>query len=52
MNWDKYYEERDREAVERIRRERRRESIENAIFAPLAVATAGAFALALILLGF
>lgn len=52
MNWDKYYEERDREAVENIRRAKLRENIENAILAPLAVATAGAFALSLILLGF
>lgn len=52
MNWDKYYEERDRETVERIRRAKLRDTIETAVFAPLAVATAGAFAFALILLGF
>ncbi len=52
MNWDKYYEERDREAVEQMRRATRRERIETAVFAPLGIMAAGAFALAIILLGF
>lgn len=52
MNWDEYYAERDREANERIRRDRRREMVENLVFGPLAIVSSAFYIVALILLGF
>ena len=51
MSMEDYYEERDRETVERIRREARREAVEAAVIAPFAVVVAAVFIFSLVLLG-